>query len=426
MSIRSKRSKGGDGSAEKGTKLQPARTNYCLELNLLKHHRDATHAADTGLRVLSAEEEASGICSVLRAMYAASPDGILVVTAQGTVLSYNRKLAEIWRMPLEHTEVCESSLLAITNGAILTMASDRVKTPRAFADRVKDLYAHPDQEDHCEIELRDGRTLERHSSPLRTQQGKSLGRVWFYRDITERKRYEQELLRSERDARERLAEIEQIYQHSPVGLGLLDSAYRHVRINDRLAAMAGMKGERVCRQNGTAVCSGTRRQDHCRQPASIRAGQIDTGSGTLRPCPRWPWQGLRAGQLCALSRRERRDNRPYCFRSRHHTAQISGTVRAPFGSRIRNSLQLRQRRDLYRSPQRSPHCGGQCNRMQSLWLQQRGTAEHADRRDRVNRWRSDCAGAPRADCQGGRVPLYIRAPAQGWLAGSCRGQYPQM
>ncbi len=241
MSIRSKRSKGGDGSAEKGTKLQPARTNYCLELNLLKHHRDATHAADTGLRVLSAEEEASGICSVLRAMYAASPDGILVVTAQGTVLSYNRKLAEIWRMPLEHTEVCEWSLLAITNGAILTMASDRVKTPRAFADRVKDLYAHPDQEDHCEIELRDGRTLERHSSPLRTQQGKYLGRVWFYRDITERKRYEQELLRSERDARERLAEIEQIYQHSPVGLGLLDSAYRHVRINDRLAAMAGMK-----------------------------------------------------------------------------------------------------------------------------------------------------------------------------------------
>ena len=238
MSIRSKRSMGGGRGANEDARPQ---AHICMEANLLKHQREATHVANTGLRVLSVEEESNGICSVLRAMYAASPDGILLVTAQGTVVSYNRKFAEIWRIPLEHIQVCESSQLAIPGGTLLAMASDRVKTPRDFVDRVQELYAHPDQKDHCEIELRDGRTLERDSSSLRTRQGKYLGRVWFYRDISERKRYEQELLRSERDARERLAEIEQIYQHAPVGLGLIDRAYRHVRINDRLAAMAGMK-----------------------------------------------------------------------------------------------------------------------------------------------------------------------------------------
>src|SRR5690606_13536511 len=45
----------------------------------------------------------------------------------------------------------------------------------------------------CEIALKDGRTIERHSVGLRGNDGRYLGRVWFFLDITERKRAEREL-----------------------------------------------------------------------------------------------------------------------------------------------------------------------------------------------------------------------------------------
>jgi hypothetical protein len=41
-----------------------------------------------------------------------------------------------------------------------------------------------DQEIYDLLELKDGRKLERHSKP-RTVEGKSTGRVWSYRDVTE-------------------------------------------------------------------------------------------------------------------------------------------------------------------------------------------------------------------------------------------------
>ena len=59
-------------------------------------------------------------------------------------------------------------------------------------------------------------------------------------DITERKRVEDALRRSERDALERASEIEQLYNYTPVGLYMLDREYRYVRINERLAAINGL------------------------------------------------------------------------------------------------------------------------------------------------------------------------------------------
>jgi diguanylate cyclase (GGDEF)-like protein/PAS domain S-box-containing protein len=45
------------------------------------------------------------------------------------------------------------------------------------------------------------------------------------------------------DVRQQLAEIEQVYQYSPVGLVLMDREYRFVRINDRLAEINGLPAE---------------------------------------------------------------------------------------------------------------------------------------------------------------------------------------
>lgn len=61
----------------------------------------------------------------------------------------------------------------------------------------------------------------------------------YFRDITDRKRTEDILRRSEQVAWQQVAEIEAIYNTAPVGLGVLDTNLRFQRINKRLAEMNG-------------------------------------------------------------------------------------------------------------------------------------------------------------------------------------------
>jgi diguanylate cyclase (GGDEF)-like protein/PAS domain S-box-containing protein len=132
--------------------------------------------------------------SILRALYELSPNGVLVVSAEGTILSNNRKFLEVWQLP---EPPGSNGVLTGSDASILQAVLDQVTDPQAFLQRVRELYAEPQAEDHSEVELKDGRTLERHSSVVRGAEGSYLGRVWFFRDITYRKQIEQELRRSE-------------------------------------------------------------------------------------------------------------------------------------------------------------------------------------------------------------------------------------
>ena len=70
---------------------------------------------------------------------------------------------------------------------------ERTRDPEGFLKRVRELYADQTATENCEIEMKDGRTLERFSTSLRSDSGQYLGRVWFFTDITERRRSEQKL-----------------------------------------------------------------------------------------------------------------------------------------------------------------------------------------------------------------------------------------
>jgi len=119
----------------------------------------------------------------------------------------------------------------------------RVKDSTEFLAKTAFLSEHPNETSRDEIEFKDGAILDRYSSPVVGKDGKYYGRIWTFRDITERKRAEEALRRSEQEARTRLAEIEQIYKYAPVGLSLMDREYRFQRINDRLAAINGLPAE---------------------------------------------------------------------------------------------------------------------------------------------------------------------------------------
>jgi diguanylate cyclase (GGDEF)-like protein/PAS domain S-box-containing protein len=57
------------------------------------------------------------------------------------------------------------------------------------------------------------------------------------------KQTEQEIQRLHRYIRQKLTEIEQVYQYSPVGLVMMDMDYRFVRINERMAEINGLPVE---------------------------------------------------------------------------------------------------------------------------------------------------------------------------------------
>ncbi len=71
------------------------------------------------------------------------------------------------------------------------------------------------------------------------------GRVQsFFRDVTKRRKMEEILQESENKAQKRLAEIEAIYNSAPIGLCVLDSELRYVRINDLMAEFNGFSPEK--------------------------------------------------------------------------------------------------------------------------------------------------------------------------------------
>jgi len=129
--------------------------------------------------------------ALLEAQLDSSIDGILVVDGAGTQLLQNRRMAEIWKIPQQIVDARDEA-------AQLRFATGQTKNPTHFIERVNFLYAHPDAVAHEEIELVDGTVLDRYSAPVRDKGGKYYGRIWSFRDITERRKLDARLRQTQK------------------------------------------------------------------------------------------------------------------------------------------------------------------------------------------------------------------------------------
>jgi len=128
---------------------------------------------------------------LIRAIHEISPDGILVVSADGVVVSHNQRFLDVWRISAPGTaDKDRVNVTGTADAPLLESVLERVCDPEGFVRRVKELYNDRAANDYCEIALKDGRTLERYSSVVRRENGDYLGRVWFFRDVTPRKQLE--------------------------------------------------------------------------------------------------------------------------------------------------------------------------------------------------------------------------------------------
>jgi len=150
---------------------------------------DISFALDNFVRETArqqAEAELRWKTAFLEAQVDSSLDGILVVDDHGKKILQNQRLNELWSIPTDVSGDKDDSVQ-------VRFVADQTKNPREFADKVVFLNNHPDEVSRDEIELADGMFLDRYSSPVRDKDGKHYGRIWTFRDITERKRAEESL-----------------------------------------------------------------------------------------------------------------------------------------------------------------------------------------------------------------------------------------
>jgi two-component system, sensor histidine kinase and response regulator len=112
-------------------------------------------------------------------------DGIIVLHACDDSLHFNLRFLEIWG-------IREDELLGLTLQSLMQLLASRAKDPGELIASVERQMATPQAEDLALVELRDGRVLERQALPQRVD-GKCIGSVIAFRDITERLRYEEKL-----------------------------------------------------------------------------------------------------------------------------------------------------------------------------------------------------------------------------------------
>ncbi|MBC8314675.1 MAG: PAS domain-containing sensor histidine kinase [Bacteroidales bacterium] len=130
---------------------------------------------------------------LLRSILESIGTGILVVNDQGKVTHVNKKFSSLWRIP---EEVMDSK----DDDQLLGFVLDQLEEPEQFLTKVKELY-QTDRVDNDILKFKDGRYFERHSHPLMLG-NKVTGRVWGFRDITQRKTMEIEINRINEELQE--------------------------------------------------------------------------------------------------------------------------------------------------------------------------------------------------------------------------------
>jgi PAS domain S-box-containing protein len=163
---------------------------------------------------------------LLDAQYQGSPDGILIVDAAGVIVSYNDRFREIWGIP--------SGVLSMrSDDRALAYVLDKVADRDGFLARVRALYENRAEKGFDEVDLRDGRTIERYTTPVASPAGRYQGRVWYFRDVTARRQAEE----SKRSAEARYG---QLFEAGSDAVLLVDLSTR--RIEDANRAAVGLFG----------------------------------------------------------------------------------------------------------------------------------------------------------------------------------------
>jgi PAS domain S-box-containing protein len=174
-----------------------------------------------------AEQRLENSLSLLHSTLESTADGILVVDSKGKISAFNQRFLTLWQIP---NDILESR----DDEKAIAIVLDQLLDPEAFLEKVTYLYGRPEEGSFDLIEFKDGKIFERYSLPQKI--GDTIvGRVWSFSDVTDRKRYEEQLRDS--DEKTRL-----LVEQSPVGIAIFQDG-NYCYANPELLTILGCESE---------------------------------------------------------------------------------------------------------------------------------------------------------------------------------------
>ena len=212
----------------------------------------------------------------LEAQLDSSCDGILVMDTALKKTYQNRRVVELWKVPKEIAEDPDHEKQ-------IQFAAGATKDYQKSLDQIHYVHAHPDATVKDEVELKDGTVLERYSYPIVGKDGTRHGRIWSFRDVTERKRAEAELAR-ERDL------LRTLLDHAPDYLYFKDTDSRILQCSQSLAQRYGMDAPALVGKTDFDIFN----SEHARQAFEDEQEIMRTGQPVVGKIEKETWK---QGQL---------------------------------------------------------------------------------------------------------------------------------
>ncbi len=162
------------------------------EANLRQAIDELRHAEGLQRKYLEeTEQERARLVSLLSAMNL----GILFVAADGRVIYHNPTFSRMWMIE------DGTALIGMPVHEVLAQAASTLARPDHFSKHLLSVLETRELSDSYEIQMTDGRVITELDYPVRDREGRFLGHLWIYEDVTrERQTAEQLVYLAERDA----------------------------------------------------------------------------------------------------------------------------------------------------------------------------------------------------------------------------------
>ncbi len=181
-----------------------------------------------------AEEQKEKSLSLLYATLESTNDAILVVDLNNTWILQNQRFLDLW-------QITDDILLAKDDSAALAYVLNQLVDADAFLNKVIDLYATPEISSFDILNFKDGKVIERYSIPQRVD-GKLVGRVWSFRDVSERANIE---LALKRESEKTLA----LLHNASDGICILDFDGNIIEVSNSFCDMLGYQRDEMIGMN---------------------------------------------------------------------------------------------------------------------------------------------------------------------------------